>query len=328
MAIPILAANTSTSLNTDTPKPPKFSAMDLPEIRDIVFQYLGRRDLARCTRISKSWHGPAMAMIWKSVELSGAHRRNPPFEILQRHCNLVKAFRISLRFIGWTGTEYSTLNFPKLEKITMTLSNASSADMLDLIRRHTCLMHLALTYQCTHRTSFLNAPQLWEAIASLPNLSTLHICDVEVLNATVSLPRLRELRLLYSGGTLDIASQQLQFINRCPALEILEWHPNCTVRWLGDPATKNFVKLANAGAWPNLESLILGRDSLDLSDSNIASILAAIPRATILGLSDSKFGPLSFESLRAHFPILKELDLDDCLKHCIAVTEDPYQTAR
>ncbi|KAG0355392.1 hypothetical protein BGZ54_001177 [Gamsiella multidivaricata] len=247
--------------------------MDLPEIRDIVVQYLDRGDLAKCSRLSKAWHGSVAAKVWNYVNLGGIHWKTPSFEALQHYGGLVKIFRVSLRFADWTAAEHSALNFPNLEKMVLTLSNA---------------------------------------IASLPNLSSLHLRDVDIGHNAVALPKLRDLRLQYNEGNNDSETDQLQLICNCPALETLGWFFNFRSRWLNDPAPRNFVELAKAGTWRNLEALTMGWNGLMISDGDIASILAALPRLTILDLEEHEFGPLSFQILRRYFPVLKELRLDNC----------------
>lgn len=39
----------------------------IPELTAIVFCFLGERDLARCSRVCKSWSEPALDALWRTM---------------------------------------------------------------------------------------------------------------------------------------------------------------------------------------------------------------------------------------------------------------------
>ncbi|KAI7826960.1 hypothetical protein BC939DRAFT_475638 [Gamsiella multidivaricata] len=100
----------------------------------------------------------------------------------------------------------------------------------------------------------------------------------------------------------------------CPGSEFLEWHPvpsNTTLRE-GIPTSERsttmaFVEMLEARTWPELEGLTLDMNHFRLLDEDAASLLAAMPRLTVLSLYGVEYGPLSFQHLKAHFSALKEI---------------------
>ncbi|KAG0344738.1 hypothetical protein BGZ54_005759, partial [Gamsiella multidivaricata] len=90
----------------------------------------------------------------------------------------------------------------------------------DMIYRHTYLTQLALRSFETYRSKDYMW-HLWDAIASLPYLSTLKLANFKTFNPTITLPRLRTLSLMYfQYAGMD---ELLGFISGCPALEYLTW---------------------------------------------------------------------------------------------------------
>ncbi|KAK3810286.1 MAG: hypothetical protein J3Q66DRAFT_405045 [Benniella sp.] len=44
----------------------RINPLDIPEIRSMVGQYLGRSNLARCLRVCKSWHASFVPLVWST----------------------------------------------------------------------------------------------------------------------------------------------------------------------------------------------------------------------------------------------------------------------
>ncbi|KAG0355391.1 hypothetical protein BC939DRAFT_531738 [Gamsiella multidivaricata] len=152
----------------------KIIAMDLPEIRNAVFRYLTRRSLVRFMRINKAWHESAAALIWESLSLT-AMQQMPSVEALRRYAYLVKTLQISSNINDQIVAECAALNFSKLQKLRLNLTAGNATHVYDLISRHSTLTSLDLSYHGTPWEPFFDDPHLGEAIASLPNLNTLHL---------------------------------------------------------------------------------------------------------------------------------------------------------
>ncbi|KAG0365903.1 hypothetical protein BC939DRAFT_501559 [Gamsiella multidivaricata] len=287
----------------------RIKALDLPEIRDLVFQYLDRKSYVKCMRLNKAWHGWAELKVWETIKLSGKPRMDPSIEALRRYGHLVKTFEIP--FPATFRTEYHSLDLLNLQSLSLTLSSGNVQHMAELIYRHGYLKRLNVMQVEEGSESRLGILQLWKAIASLQNLNSLHVCNVDLYTA-VNLERLRELHLLYTKTAQDTILQQLQFLSRCSSLESLEWRSAAVIQKTGADTVGRFVRMVKAGTWPKLEALTIDPGTLALSDESIASILAAMPRVTFVGMCNSAFGQLSIQSLRAHFSTLKGLDLMGC----------------
>ncbi|KAF9346440.1 hypothetical protein BGX26_002064, partial [Mortierella sp. AD094] len=212
----------------------------------------------------------------------------------------------------------------------------------DLISRTPSLRRLDLLFY-EGRHSF------WKALAGLPNLRSLkvryvpvdepaasefwNICSrLETLSArfrhdftmstvATTFPRIKRLEIF--GDPESSLKDQSELIARCPHLEVLYWNPRfaahigykifsqaVTPPMLQTSMLKDFVERLASEALFMLEELSLF--GLDLSDMDVASILAAMKRVTTLSPPCSNFGPLSIQALRSHFLTLKEVNLDCC----------------
>ncbi|KAG0358690.1 hypothetical protein BGZ54_010316 [Gamsiella multidivaricata] len=202
---------------------PKAIAMDLPEIRNYVFQHLDRRDFVKCMLLNKKWHDWAAPKVWETARLSGIPRNNLSVEALRRYSHLVKTFRIDNP--ASVTKEYYDMYLIKLEKLILVVPNGHLVD-------------------------------------------TLHF----------------------------------------PSLETLEWFPGSRGHF-EDPVPE-LVEMFKAGTWLKLERFGVDRHYLKFSDTDIASILAAMPRVVAFSVSSTVCGPLSFQHLRIHFSTLQEIHMD------------------
>ncbi|KAI7826903.1 hypothetical protein BC939DRAFT_475590 [Gamsiella multidivaricata] len=273
---------------------PKAIAMDLPEIRNYVFQHLDRRDFVKCMLLNKKWHDWAAPKVWETARLSGIPRNNLSVEALRRYSHLVKTFRIDNP--ASVTKEYYDMYLIKLEKLILVVPNGHLVDTLhvcDFIYRHTYLVQIQAIYQKEDRYSFATAQlearkafeqrkrepyavcQLWETIASLPNLRTLHVWNFPPPFSTFEFLSVRALYLeciSSSSGTF-------------PSLETLEWFPGSRGHF-EDPVPE-LVEMFKAGTWLKLERFGVDRHYLKFSDTDIASILAAMPRVVAFSVSST-----------------------------------------
>ncbi|KAG0369754.1 hypothetical protein BC939DRAFT_506275 [Gamsiella multidivaricata] len=293
--------------NTDTGGPPKIAALDLPEIRRHVLQYLGGTNLVNCMQLNKAWQEEAVPVLWSRINLN----RPPPIAELRRSGSLIRTLNMGYLDVAWP--VYSTLEIPNLRGLAFSFVPTNGDKTSELFQRHTLLTQVDLwDTKCTFEGS-AHASQLWEAMASLPNLRKLNLLNFTLTDNIDLLPPLSNLQSLVMQH-VDFAEMslnaQMQLMARCPALEILEWKPTLKVSGKGPIAIKLFARMVKAGTWPKLQGLTLGWSLNGCLDEDIASILEAMPRVSILALPASKFGPLSFEKLRAHFLTLRELGLE------------------
>ncbi|KAG0369487.1 hypothetical protein BGZ54_009774 [Gamsiella multidivaricata] len=285
-------------------------AMNSLEIRSHVIQFLDLKDLVRCMRLNKAWHKLIVPRVWKSVRLSSNPHCCPSREAIRCHNHLIKSLEIP--YPDEIAVEYYALSFPKLQKLNLTLPRQGVGSMIDAIYCWTHLRELNMRCANTEASLGFDISRLWRTVASLPNLRTLRLRDIEVCNIAVTFSSLRALKLQYTFSCPDTPSQQQAFLSHCPSLMFLEWSAAHTVHWDQTIAAKDFVRRVTARTWPILEGLSLGWNVLGLSDADIASILTVMARVSVLKVPHSDFGPLSFQGLRAHFSTLKELDLSGC----------------
>ncbi|KAF9191165.1 hypothetical protein BGZ50_009599 [Haplosporangium sp. Z 11] len=135
------------------------------------------------------------------------------------------------------------------------------------------------------------------------------ITTLEMYNIDSSDHNLRKLELDLPESP-DI-HQQLQFIRLCTNLVNLDW----ALFYDTDAAFFDSLTCSLAKIWPTLECLKLKYS--EISDKNLASILACMKRIKALDVRLTGFGDLSFQVLRSHFGTLEKLDL----LHCKGVTD-------
>ncbi|KAG0262110.1 hypothetical protein BG011_000307 [Mortierella polycephala] len=66
------------------------SALDLPEIRTHIGQYLDPEDLTCCLLVSREWHSTFMPLLWKDVRIVGIHSVRADVN-LRKHAHLVRS---------------------------------------------------------------------------------------------------------------------------------------------------------------------------------------------------------------------------------------------
>ncbi|KAG0370515.1 hypothetical protein BGZ54_006030 [Gamsiella multidivaricata] len=201
---------------------------------------------------------------------------------------------------------YAALYFHKLQKLILTGWTKIRSHIYALLYRHTYLTELELVITDIWEPTTKDGPQLWKTIRTLPHLRALYVCDLGVhyvSGESWEMPALRSLKLHYTA-LQEKVGKQLESLARCRSLEYLEWYPAQVLCRTEIAEARGFVQMVEAGVWPELEGLAMHPSQLFFSDEDIALILAAMPRVTILDMGESNFGPLSFECLQTHFPIL------------------------
>ncbi|KAF9347953.1 hypothetical protein BGX26_000582 [Mortierella sp. AD094] len=313
---------------------------NLPEINSLIAINLSKCDLGFCLRVCKVWHNAFLPHLWSDIDVKPSDGengvRNPDPNTLERHSHFVK----NLDFRTFSLKDY-VMRYPNLRTLNFVITDVYSADLLNL---NTSIVRLTLNDQ--RYLEPIENQKLWRAVAGLPHLTTLIFdfgtttsafdmsdfwqactrldslyiftsrvdCSVEI-PAGMTFSRMRELVLqeMYGMAPLD----KLELIRRCPNLKCLTWYS-----FVDDDLereSKEFVKLAKNGAWPNLESLGV---QIGLGDDDLATVLESMSVAIKLELDDSSFGFRSFKALKRNFGALHELDVSNCANVSSRMVQD------
>ncbi|KAI8348097.1 hypothetical protein B0O80DRAFT_186844 [Mortierella sp. GBAus27b] len=270
--------------------------LELPEIRTIVGRLLPHKDLVRCLSVSKSWHRSLVPLAWSAVTIE-PDRPNPAVEVLRRHSQLVKELRYHIML--WPG--YMSIEYPNLTclgvfdtprndpyslhwKPTEGLHNISKLELRDIVIESS------------------DTTTLWDLCLRLEALGLDNISIPGVPDKPVIFERLRALSLsLVSNIT---PRQQMDWIARCPNLNVLSWA--CRVNKTQDEVDE-FVTHFTTGAWSKLCGLNLR--GFTVSDEQLARMIEGMQKVLMLDLPGCAFGQLSLKALHRHFPFVRHLNI-------------------
>ncbi|KAG0265598.1 hypothetical protein BG011_004389 [Mortierella polycephala] len=315
-------------------------ALDLPEILLLIGMYLDHRELTQCIRVCAAWHASFVHFIWSTVEVIDASGEPyPAINAIIKHRTLIKDLTM------WT--DYSTIEsltqtYPRLERLSIISDAESGARYVASGALLSDLLDLNPTIMTLEMNDIEPSDFVWDmsSIDTLPCLKQLDIYDSIFPKEKTALQslyrtccRLHTLAFHYTPipqSFIDICSSdiyalkglrkleldvpespnihhQLQFIQLCIGLVSLDWTLSCDV----DAVILDSMTCSLAELWPTLERLKL-RNS-EISDKNLASILACMKRIKALDVRLTGFGDLSFQVLRPHFGTLEELELVQCV---------------
>ncbi|KAG0022783.1 hypothetical protein BGZ82_010908 [Podila clonocystis] len=326
-----------------TAPPPPLSALDLPEIRATLGQYLDQRSVYACLRVSHNWHASFADLIWREIIVRGtaSHSGNPPLSSLNRYVALVR----SLRFDLICSTEHLSVECDQLEHLALQSPALGIPDFHELCEGiHTKFRALIRRNKKTLQSLKIYAPKpylfssFWETVLQCQSLSMLclngatiewkcswlfwKICSrlesVEIANVrfheapatdfSPAMPetpyrRIKSLHLKQLDGMSLL--QQLRVFMKCPQLTRLGWG-------FERSEGPNFPALAFseciiARQWPQLVSLSLSPNCM--TDQDLADALRGLNSVTTLELPRADFGPLASAAIEKHFPTLEKLHL-------------------
>lgn len=331
-----------------TAPPPPLNALDLPEIRATLGQYLDQSSVYACLLVSRNWHASFADLIWREIIVRGtaSHLGNPPLPLLTKHVTLVR----SLRFDLICSTEHLSAECDRLEHLALQSPALGIHDSHELCEDiHTKFWVLVRRNKKTLQSLKIYSPKphlfpnFWETVLLCQNLCTLNltgtiiewmcswlfwkICSrlesVEIANVRfheapitdsspampdTSFRRIKSLHLKQLGGMSLL--QQLHVFMKCPHLTRLWWE----FEHSDGPSfpAMAFCESIIARQWPQLVSLSLSPNCM--TDQDLAVALCGLNSATTLELPRADIGPQASAAIEKHFPTLEKLHLIPCKK--------------
>ncbi|KAK3810300.1 MAG: hypothetical protein J3Q66DRAFT_443816 [Benniella sp.] len=304
--------------------------LDLPEVRSIVGQHLDRSDLARCLRVSKSWHASFVPLVWSTTTIRevsyGSGDKNPPLDAFLRHSHHIKHLDLTID----APQQYGLTPCPNLLNFKVKIFRDDESESIEIIpiviAQHEQLRRLLVVNKCLesprviwkpvhyyHNLSELDLEYMeieptgttafWDLCAQLESLRIEKVSIAEMPARTITFDRLQHLDLgLISQNPIEY---QLDWITRCPNLTSLDW--NCSSN--GQP-TSEFMRRFVPGTLPHLRELYLS--GIEFTDAQLAQVIGAMQDLKWLTVSSCEVGPRFLETLRHHSHTLISLDTSTC----------------
>ncbi|KAF8983701.1 hypothetical protein BGZ46_009749 [Entomortierella lignicola] len=300
------------------------------EISEILFKiglYFKRPKLVNCLLVCRTWHKILLPYVWKTViiveETNGFRPRGPSSESLLRHLDLIvnlDLFCSQLDFNPTTfpnlrtlklsqyypksnyGTELVTL-CPSLTDVSVTVLNGKPTDtsFWRALSNLSGLKIIRIRYVGLFRDE-MNA--FWDVCSKVEeaHFDSMEFHGGYLLPSNLSFPRMRTITFFPALGAG--CANQIKFLCQCPNLEEIQWLSS-----LDEHSIDAFANYIEQGTWPRLERL---RYKKIKSDAISKCFLDGIRQITSLNVSDSQFGPFSFDVLRRHFNTITRLLFVNC----------------
>ncbi|KAI8346948.1 hypothetical protein B0O80DRAFT_221270 [Mortierella sp. GBAus27b] len=291
-------------------------------IKTLIAEYLSKNDLIRCIRVNLAWNTAFLPLIWNSMRFQ-LDRSRPPFDVLQRHSDLVERLYID-RFLG---AKFDTIVFPNLHTMeihnvdTQQLASISIACSLNPTIAHLVLNNTSLSWSEALEQPRLNSLEIqsWDFEVNgdfwtlCTRLERLLIRYLHRAPDNVAFPEMKHLEITGDGG---LKPSVVRFASQCRNLGalLLPAGPNS-----GTDIVHTFVHHATTGTWPKLQRLRLSLPGV--SDMSIGEVLRSMQECLEWNVGKSSFGPASFMALRDHFWSIRFLNL----KQCSNVTSEMIQ---
>ncbi|KAI8349968.1 hypothetical protein B0O80DRAFT_500912 [Mortierella sp. GBAus27b] len=311
------------------------SAMDMPEIRYHVAQFLDRGELAVVTRVCKSWNGTFTPFLYRQIVLC-AYDRDITIESVKANTDHVRSLEFSQRYMYLRSRrkDFPLEAFTRLTSLTLWFDHVDPHLMLtrlvQMLPQNPAIQDLTISY---YFTDPYNMEFMQTVASSCPNLRTLSVfnsnLDIECTKLLLDIcVRLTELKLDYTAldgalGTEDVDRWPDGFPKLC------RLHVSLQGRW-------NILRIVQK--CPQLKSLICDmnyseEDMSDLPDVltkhcpcldelkiiryreapiDLARVLDSCRRLSSLTLGQHDLYPLAQPSLTRHFPHLTHVDFYSC----------------
>ncbi|KAK3810303.1 MAG: hypothetical protein J3Q66DRAFT_443818 [Benniella sp.] len=305
--------------------------LDIPEIRSMVGQYLGRPDLTRCLRVSKSWHASFVPLVWSAIsvreEIWGADAGNPPPEVFLRHSHYLKDLDLNID----APQELRLTPCPNLLNLIVRICRIDESKSMIIvpvvIAPYEQLHRLSIWNTCTvplrvfwkpvhyyHNLSELDLKYMeieptgttafWVLCAQLVSLKIWYVTVVELPARSITFDRLQHLKL-WLGSQIPI-ERQLDWITQCPNLTSLEWSDGTD----DNQPTSQFMRRFVPGTWPHLSELSLSE--IEFTDAQLSQVIGAMQGLKSLSVHICDVGSCFLEALRHHSHTLISLDTTNC----------------
>jgi len=302
--------------------------LDIPEIRSMVGQYLDRQDLARCVRVSKSWHASFVPLVWSTIWAYDEHFKipgTPSVEAFLRHSHYIKDLNLDID----APQEFSLTPCPNLLNLIVRFYRFKQSKSIDIIpveiAKYEQLRSLTILNGCSnserviwkpvhyHNLSELHLNLLeiegttafWVLCSQLVSLKLGNVSVDEMPARSITFDRLQHLNLrLKSQNPIE---HQLDWITQCSNLTSLNW---CYSTDIDDEHTSRIMKRFAPGTWPHLSELSL--EGIEFTDAQLARVIGAMQDLKSLAVHTCKVGSRFLKALRHHSQTLISLDTTSC----------------
>ncbi|KAI8350020.1 hypothetical protein B0O80DRAFT_500962 [Mortierella sp. GBAus27b] len=315
------------------------SAMDMPEIRHYVAQFLDRRELAVATRVCKSWNGTFTPFLYRQIVLDAFHR-DIAIESIKANADYVRSLEFSQKYLRTRSKDFPLEAFTSLTSLTLLFDDVDPHLMLtrlvQMLPQNPALQDLTISHYITEP---YNMEFMQTVSSSCLNLRTLSVLDssldVECTKLLLDIcVRLTELKLSRTSlnGALDTEDvdrwrdgfptlrrldaslrgrwNMLRIVQKCPQLKSLTCDMDRSKEYISD------LPDVIAKHCPCLDELKIVRYSMEPID--LARVFDSCRRLSSLTLVLNDFDPSAKSSLTRHFPHLTHVDFHSCL---------PFQSA-
>ncbi|KAK3813272.1 MAG: hypothetical protein J3Q66DRAFT_412773 [Benniella sp.] len=300
--------------------------LDLPEVRSIVGQHLDLPDLARCLRVSKSWHASFVPLVWSTTIWVGGHgagHNNPSLEAFLRHSHYIKDLDLNID----ASQQYSPTPCPNLLHLEVCIFRIYGSESMDIMPvvtaqyeqlrrlsiRNACMESLRVIWNPSHHRNLseldlrlveiepAGTTAFWVLCTQLASLRIVRVSVAGMPARSITFDRLQHLDLeLISRNPIEY---QLDWITRCPNLTSLDWRYSSN----GQP-TSQFMRHFVPGTWPHLSELTLA--GIEFTDAQLAQVIGAMQDLKSLSVRSCEVGPRFLETLRHHSYTLIYVSLD------------------
>ncbi|KAI8349984.1 hypothetical protein B0O80DRAFT_500928 [Mortierella sp. GBAus27b] len=307
------------------------SAMDMPEIRHYVAQFLDRRELAVAARVCKSWNGTFTPFVYRQIVLSAFHR-DIAIESVKANADYVRSLEFFLMYLRTRSKDFPLEAFTRLTSLTLWFDHVDPhlTPLSQMLRQNPAIQDLTIFNYITkpHNMEFMQI-----VASSCPNLQTLSVLggelDIECTKLLLDIcVRLNELRLddtsldgaldtedvdRWLGGfpklcRLDVRLKRrwnmLRIVQKCPQLKSLACDVDNNQECMSD------LPDVIAKHCPCLDELNIGT-SFDVP-IGLARVFDSCRRLLSLTLEQDGLDPPAQSSLTRHFPYLTHVDFDMC----------------
>ncbi|ORZ28851.1 hypothetical protein BCR41DRAFT_417961 [Lobosporangium transversale] len=312
----------------------KMNPLDIPEIVSLIGDFLDRKDLLNCIRVSKAFHSAFVWSIWKIVIIRPPPSSNPSDKALQANKKYIEEIRFQKYSVP---EEYRSLReCNRLQFITYEgngLSDLEPAHLFNLIKANSS------TITGVRLNNIRASPNLWKTLLECTNLNRLEASSISVIHDIdlliqvckklqyldldgVCISRLPIDFLRNEGSEYIFSSMHtLRFRNvrinsrpqpytsshffgtlvrRCPGLRVLKFDESSECHQLQQLEHDNFYRLAFLQhPWKLTKLSDLSLPSMRIKDRDMATLLRWMTGLTQLNAAFCEFSQLSLQELLA-----------------------------
>ncbi|KAF9436344.1 hypothetical protein BGZ76_004238 [Entomortierella beljakovae] len=311
------------------------NALNLPEVRIHLAQYLSTSQLASSAVVCKSWHATFNRFLYSDIVIDGV-RKSPSTKEIITNASSIKYLEFSAitcqpytQFPWQTVKALSRLSIAtfglQVQTIEQIINLISINPGLEVFEDHSgrcvetreCVIALSQCQKLTKLSVSYAGFERSDATELLYDLFT-HLEELELSYSSVAesenchwrngqdiFSSMKTLRFDHIVGFTT--QQQLEFFQRCPQLESLHWSANY---YDCDQFPASDICQLLTSFCPRLTDLALNNmDRSTLTNSELVSVFNASKNLAGFSVWESEFGSRAFQALRHHFGKLKNLDL-------------------